>query len=78
MVLQGIQSMVLTLGQGRNQKGGNRSIAPQKFSQTYVFVRYSNKLPHFAPPPKISVGCGPALGNGQIWLGPSPEVLDLF
>ena len=32
---------------------------PPKFSQTYVFVRYKNKLHHFAPPPKILVGCGP-------------------
>jgi len=31
-----------------------------KFSQTYVFVRRSNKLHHFASPPKISVGCAPA------------------
>jgi len=31
-----------------------------KFSQMYdAFVRCSNKLHHFAPPPKISVGCGP-------------------
>jgi len=37
-------------------------IDPPKFSQTYVFVRYSNKLHHFAPP-KISVGCDPGQYN---------------
>jgi len=49
--------------QARNQRpegGGNPAIALPKFSQTYVFVRYSNKLHHF-PPPKISVGCGPVI-----------------
>jgi len=34
-------------------------IDPPKFSQTFVFVRYSNNLHHFAHPPKLSVGCGP-------------------
>jgi len=42
---------------GPQPEGGNRAIAPPKFSQTYVFVRCSNKLHHF-PPSKISVGCG--------------------
>jgi len=39
--------------QARNQRGGNRAISPRKFSQTYVFVRYSNKL-HYSPPENIS------------------------
>jgi len=46
--------------QARNQRGEIGQVPPQKFSQRYVFVRYSNKLHHFAPP-KISVGCGPGV-----------------
>ena len=43
-----------------------RLLLVKKFSQTYVFVRYSNKLHHFAPPPKISIGCGPAHSYSQL------------
>ena len=38
---------------GPQPEGGNRAIAPQKFLKTYVFVTYSNKLHHFAPPENI-------------------------
>jgi len=44
---------------GPQPEGGKLPDRPPKFLKTYVFVRYSNKLHHFAPP-KISVGCGPA------------------
>jgi len=47
---------------GPQTEGGNRAIAPPRFSQTYVFVRCSNKLHHFAPPENIS------------WLRPCLEV----
>jgi len=47
--------------QTRNQRRGNRAIALPKFLQTYIFVRRSNKLHHFAPLPEISVGCGPVV-----------------
>jgi len=41
------------------QNAGNRAIAPSpKYSQMYVFFRYSNQLHHFVPP-KILVGFGP-------------------
>ena len=52
---------------GPQPEEGQSGNAPPKFSQTYVFVRYSNKLHHFAPfpPQKTSVGCGPALDCGN-------------
>jgi len=34
--------------QARNQSGAIGQLPPPKFSQTYVFVRCSNKLHHFA------------------------------
>jgi len=47
--------LLLLVTRPATRGGDNRAIA----SQTYVFVRFSNKLYNFAPP-KISVGCGPA------------------
>ena len=44
---------------GPQPEGGQSGNCPPKFLKTYVFVRYSNKLYHFALPPKISVGGGP-------------------
>jgi len=38
---------------GPQPEGGNRAIAPQKFSQAYVFVRCSKKVHYFAPPENI-------------------------
>ena len=36
--------------QARNQRGQSDNCPSPKFSQMYVFVRYSNKLHHFPPP----------------------------
>jgi len=47
-------TIIFTIGQARNQRGGNPAIAPPKFSQTYVFVRCCNKLHHLTPPENIS------------------------
>ena len=44
---------------GPQPEEDNRQLPLPKFSQTYVFVRYSNKLHHFDSP-KISVDCGPS------------------
>ena len=50
------------LRSGPQPEGGNRAISPSKFSQTYVFVRCSNKLHHFAPPlPKKAKPLRPSL-----------------
>jgi len=40
------------LDQAYNQRGAIGKLPPLKFSQTYVFVRYSSKLHHFAPTPR--------------------------
>jgi len=53
-------------GTGPQPKGRNRAIAPPKFLKTYVFVRYSNKLHHFAPAENIS------------WLRPCPGMLSVW
>ena len=42
-------------------RGGQSGNCPPKLLKTHAFATYSNKLHHFAPPPKISVGCGPVL-----------------
>jgi len=43
------------LGAGPQPVGGAiGQLPPPKFKNTYVFVRYSNRLHHFAPPDNIS------------------------
>ena len=39
---------------------GQLSLVSSKYSQRCLVVRYSNKLHHLPPPPKISTGCDPA------------------
>jgi len=46
-ILTGFRSLESRLA----TRGG---VDPPKFSQTYVFVRCSNKLHHFPPPENIS------------------------
>jgi len=41
--------------QARNQRGAIGQLPSPKFSQTYVFFRYSNNLHYFAPPKKYQL-----------------------
>ena len=55
-LIDGVSShnaLTFYLDSGTQPGGGAiRQFPPSKFSQTYVFVRRSNKLLHFAPPPE--------------------------
>jgi len=78
MDLHGMQNMVLSLEQGRNQRGAIGQFPPFRNFHKCMYLLGTATSYIILPPPKISVGCGPALGNGQIWLGTSPVVLIYF
>jgi len=56
--------------QARNQRGGNRAIAPQKFWKTYCMCLLGTAIGYIIlPPPKTSAGCGSG-GEPNYYRGP--------